>query len=78
MARKCQNATCGQFHSITSSAVASSKGGTLTPTASAVLRLITRSNLSGRCIGQAGDLTRAQPGFDGQQDEDPVPVGIPG
>jgi hypothetical protein len=28
--------------------------------------------------GQAGDLTRPQPGFDGQQDEDPVSIGIPG
>ena len=39
-------------YSITSSAVASSTGGTERPSASAVLRLITRSNLSGRCMGK--------------------------
>ena len=38
----------GQFHSITASAVASNTGGTEMPSALAVLRLITRSNLSGR------------------------------
>jgi hypothetical protein len=27
---------------------------------------------------QAGDLTRPQPGFDGQQNDNPVSVGIPG
>jgi hypothetical protein len=43
----------GQSHSMTSSAVASSTGGTERPSASAVLRLITRSNLSGRCIGKS-------------------------
>ena len=43
-------------HSITSSAVASSKGGTVTPSAAAVFRLITRSNFSGRCIGKSVGL----------------------
>ena len=28
--------------------------------------------------GQASDFTRAEPSFDGQQDEDPVSIGIPG
>jgi len=41
----------GQFHLITSSAVASNMGGTEMLSASATLRLIARSNLSGRCIG---------------------------
>jgi hypothetical protein len=56
----CQKKTFGQFHSITSSAVASNTGGTEIPSASAVLRLITRSNLSGRCIGKSLGLA---PGF---------------
>ena len=40
-------------HSITPSAVASSMGGTERPNASAVLRLITRSNFSGRGTGKS-------------------------
>jgi hypothetical protein len=40
-------------YSIASSAVASSKGGTLTPSAAEVFKLITRSNFSGRCIGKS-------------------------
>ena len=42
------------FHSITSSAVASKEGGTLRPSALAVLRLITNSNLVGACTGRSG------------------------
>ena len=38
---------------MTSSAVASNMGGTVMPSAAAVLRLITRSNFSGRCIGKS-------------------------
>jgi hypothetical protein len=48
-----QKRDVGWFHSITSSAVASNTGGTEMPSTSAVLRLITRSNLSGRCIGKS-------------------------
>jgi hypothetical protein len=51
--REVPKAVIGQFHSITSSAVASSTAGTEMPSASAVLRLITRSNLSGRCTGKS-------------------------
>jgi hypothetical protein len=43
----------GQFHSITSSAVASNTGGTEMPSAAAVFKLITKSNLSGRRIGKS-------------------------
>src|SRR5579863_468690 len=43
----------GPLYSITSSAVAKSAGGTEIPSASAVLRLITISNFSGRCIGKS-------------------------
>jgi hypothetical protein len=52
MSVKCQQRT-SVVYSITSSAVASSMGDTVTPSALAVLRLITRSNLSGRCIGKS-------------------------
>ena len=41
----------GQVHSIISSAVASNTGGTEMPSASAVLTLITGSDLSDSCIG---------------------------
>jgi hypothetical protein len=41
------------FHSITSSAVASSEGGTVRPSAFAVLRLITSSNLVGAWTGSS-------------------------
>jgi hypothetical protein len=47
------NCDIGRFYSMTSSAVASSNGGTVTPSAVAVFRLITRSNFSGRCIGKS-------------------------
>src|SRR5262249_40637737 len=40
------------FHSITSSAMASSVGGTVRPSIRAVLRLITSSNLVGRSTGR--------------------------
>src|SRR6516225_9997933 len=40
-------------HSITSSAVVSSKGGTVTPSASAVLRFMARLNLVGCSIGNS-------------------------
>ena len=46
-----------RFHSITSSAMARSTDGMERPSASAVLRLITKSNLSGRCIGDSLALT---------------------
>src|SRR5262249_42895429 len=45
------------FHSITSSARASSEGGTVSPSTCAVVRLITRSNLVGCSTGMS-------PGFD--------------
>ena len=54
-AKKCRFVPEGdidQLHSMTSSAVASSKAGT-SPSAVAVFRLITRSNFSGRCIGNS-------------------------
>jgi hypothetical protein len=41
------------FHSITSSARVSSVGGTWTPSARAVFRLITKSNLVGCCTGRS-------------------------
>jgi hypothetical protein len=41
------------FHSITSSARASSVGGISRPSAFAVLRLITSSSLVGRCMGRS-------------------------
>ena len=43
-------------HSMTSSAVASSKGGTETPSAAAVFWLIAKSNFSGRWIGKSVGL----------------------
>ena len=47
-------------HSITSSAVASSEAGTITPSALAALTLITSSNLVGRSIGNsAGRVPRS-------------------
>jgi hypothetical protein len=51
--------TLGTSHSITSSAVASSAGGTVRPSALAVLRLIAVSNFVGVCTGRsAGFLPR--------------------
>jgi hypothetical protein len=44
-------------HSITSSAVASSAGGTVRPSAFAVLRLITSSNLVGCCTGRSAGFS---------------------
>src|SRR4029453_6901886 len=44
------------LHSITSSARASSVGGTVRPSALAVLRLITSSYLVGACTGRAAGL----------------------
>src|SRR6516165_9593826 len=44
------------FHSITSSARASSVGGTSRPSALAVVRLMTRSNLVGCCTGRSAGL----------------------
>src|SRR5262249_2529355 len=44
------------LHSITSSASASSPGGTVRPSAFAVLRLITSSNFVGRCTGRSAGL----------------------
>ena len=41
---------------MTSSAVVTNNGGTVTLSAVAVLRLITRSNFSGRCIGKSFGL----------------------
>src|SRR5262245_41759035 len=43
-------------HSITSSAATSSPGGTVTPSAFAVLRLTTVSNLVGACTGRSAGL----------------------
>src|SRR5262245_9755239 len=43
-------------HSITSSAPASSVGGTSKPSVFAVLRLIIRSNFVGRCTGKSAGL----------------------
>jgi hypothetical protein len=40
-----------RFYSITSSAMASNEGGTSRPSAFAVLRLMTSSNLVGACTG---------------------------
>src|SRR5262249_41686771 len=45
------------LHSITSSARASSVGGTSRPSALAVLRLITSSNFVGACTGSSAGLT---------------------
>ena len=44
-------------HSITSSARASSVGGTSRPSALAVLRLITNSNLVGACTGRSAGFS---------------------
>src|SRR5262249_7883239 len=44
-------------HSITSSAVESSVGGTVRPSALAVLRLITSSNLVGCCTGRSAGFS---------------------
>ena len=44
-------------HSITSSARASSEGGTVKPSALAVLRLITSSNLVGSCTGKSAGFS---------------------
>src|SRR5262249_50684297 len=44
-------------HSITSSARASSVGGTVRPSAFAVLRLSTKSYLTGACTGRAAGLS---------------------
>jgi len=46
-------AASGAFHSITSSASASIVGGTVSPSALAVFRLITNSNLTGCCTGKS-------------------------
>src|SRR6516164_9327801 len=43
-------------HSMTSSARTSNEGGTVRPSAFAVLRLITNSNLVGICIGSSSGL----------------------
>src|SRR5262249_1340807 len=43
-------------HSITSSAIASSRSGTVRPSAFAVLRLMTNSNLVGRMTGRSPAL----------------------
>jgi hypothetical protein len=51
MGRIVPNRDTGQVHSIISSAVASNTGGTEIPSASAVLTLITGSDLSDSCIG---------------------------
>ena len=51
--KTCTNAEIARSHSITSSARASSVGGTLRPSALAVLRLITSSNLSGAWTGRS-------------------------
>src|SRR5262249_26692996 len=45
------------FHSITSSARASSVGGTSRPSALAVFRLITNSNLVGACTGRSAGFS---------------------
>src|SRR6185436_7008210 len=45
------------FHSTTSSARASSVGGTVRPSALAVLRLITRSYLVGACTGRSAGFS---------------------
>ncbi len=44
------------FYSITSSAVASSDCGMVRPSAVAVLRLMTSSNLVGNCTGRSAGL----------------------
>src|SRR6476619_188766 len=47
----------GRAHSITSSARASNDGGTLRPSALAVLRLMTSSYLVGACTGRSAGLS---------------------
>jgi hypothetical protein len=49
----CANSGHGAIHSITSSARASNVGGTVRPSALAVLRLITSTYLVGACTGRA-------------------------
>jgi hypothetical protein len=66
--RKCANNGSGQPYSITSLARASREGGTVSPSALAVLRLITSSNLVGCSTGSSTGLApfnraeRALPG----------------
>src|SRR5262249_16806005 len=47
------NKTVGKFHSITSSARASTVGGRSMPSALAALRLMTSSRLTGSCTGRS-------------------------
>jgi hypothetical protein len=49
--------TCPTSYSITSSAIASSVGGTSIPSARAVCMLMTNSNLVGCCTGRSAGLT---------------------
>ena len=49
--------TPGNSYSITSSAVASSEGGTVRPSAFAVLRLIAVSNFVGVCTGRSAGFS---------------------
>jgi hypothetical protein len=61
--KRTQQWTKGQSYSITSSARASSVGGTVRPSALAVLRLITSSYFVGACTGRsAGFSPRTTPG----------------
>ena len=50
----------GPFHSITSSARASSIGGTLRPSILAVCALITSSYLVGACTGSSAGFSRRE------------------
>src|SRR6516162_3085661 len=52
-----QKISAGKFHSITSSASASSLGGTSRPSAFAVLRLITSSYFVGACTGRSAGFS---------------------
>src|SRR6266536_3369469 len=51
--RRCHLADVWRYYSITSSAFASSEGGTVRPSPFAVLRLMTNSNLVGCMIGRS-------------------------
>ena len=54
---RCSNMACRTTYSITSSARASSVGGTSRPSALAVLRLMTSSNLVGACTGRSAGFS---------------------
>ena len=61
MSEKCQEETYAlqqsAAYSITSSALARSDGGTVRPSALAVLRFMTNSNLVGACTGRSAGFS---------------------